>query len=194
MSFGPNATSSVASRFLFRWKANDLSTPAVDRQVHAWTHAENTHISSSFAHMLITGDSNRGGMRCRAIIRMLTHMLITTLQLGTEKKKKKKAPSRVFAAFFFFFITCALYFFELELFTQLKSILAGCTFTFVSKALLFVCLHLVLLVAVIRGSEDAGKERASVIRRGFLFNLQPRFRFRSIHLCLDDDGLSLNMH
>lgn len=79
--------------------------------------------------MLITGGRNRGGMRCRAIIRMLTHMLITTLQLGTGKNVATV-----------FFSLLAQFIFELELFTQLKPVLAGCTFTFVSKELvLFLC-------------------------------------------------------
>lgn len=121
---------SVASRFSFRWKVNDISGGQTGTCMDS---RRNTHISSRLAHMLITGDSNRSGMRCRAIIRMLTHMLITTLQLGTGKIKKN-ASSRAFLSLLEHFI------FELELFTQLKSILAGCTFTFVSEAfVVFFC-------------------------------------------------------
>lgn len=55
-------------------------------------------------------------------------------------KKKTQKLHRAEFLLLFFFPLLEHFIFELELFTQLKSILAGCTFTFVSKALvLFFC-------------------------------------------------------
>lgn len=94
------------------------------RQVHARSHTETP---GRLTHMLFTADCNRVGMRCWAIIRMLSHILITTLQL--------RLGATVLATAFHDFAqlwswNCShsrnLYF-------------AGCTFKFVHWVFFFFC-------------------------------------------------------
>ncbi len=55
-----------------------------DGQVHTEMHP---HTACRLTHMLITADCNWSGMQCWTVIRMSTHILITTLQLQPHQKK-----------------------------------------------------------------------------------------------------------
>lgn len=49
------------------------------------------HTPCRLTHMLITADCIRSGIRCWTVSRMLTHILIITLQLQPQQKKKISA-------------------------------------------------------------------------------------------------------
>lgn len=119
-------------------KQKDLLTSLAGSQVHACIHAG---AAGRLTHMLITADCSRVGMRCWAIIRMLSHMLITTLQL-----RRKAANSR-----------CDCFFPD----SLAGTVRAAQTYILPAAHLnsfhrVLFCLHPTLAVAVISGGEDAG--------------------------------------